>query len=351
MNSGEGLQLAAYLFGLVFGLGSALFISLLWLIFGISGIEFLQERLIDPLTRDAVSSTKFPLDATQALNDSRAKMIVVSDLHADQWHDATNFVRFVEVITKNQSIERLVINGDIADYPGDMSAQTGSGLPRILSLSESQISPANASTPLHIIHRTLRHLNLHQEHPILTTYILGNHDIGLYGLKGDQRKGAFNGAFESIWQPSVMSGSEAGRSTYFEHGQRFDPLLIIYMRYVILDMLRSSNSGRDVIILDALARASSANISSSDTVRSLKRKEHNWYTKILLYRYRASARYCLSQYGSKHVSFGHTHLPDRYVFSNGRTYVNSGDWSVKSGHQTFCIIDTTDNLHGPFQFS
>ena len=73
-------------------------------------------------------------------------------------------------------------------------------------------------------------------------------------------------------------------------------------------------------------------------------------------RYRHAARRLFRQFAREGVPqvgtvmFGHTHLPDRYVFPGGRVYVNSGDWSGYTDHRTYCVLEPDGTVRGPFQW-
>jgi len=147
-----------------------------------------------------------------------ARTIIVSDLHVDTWGDELygdeprrktkldHWCDFLDWCARTK-IGELIINGDLMDappYKGEACFTTG---------------PARQA-----VEKLLAYA---KDHPV--TYIYGNHDIGISGLRCPAGSGvaALRGA--GLWYPRYTL-SVAGSVVLLEHGHFYDPALILYMR-------------------------------------------------------------------------------------------------------------------------
>jgi len=348
--------LLIYGYGLVFGLVTASSLALLWLILGGSIREAFLEAFIDPIVRKKTGPSQgFVLsnNPAAALADPRTCSVIISDLHCDFWDhfdndQARKFQDFCNAIQRNPQISQIFLNGDLADFP-----QQGETIPvltvRLLQQTEPELpTPSGQSIDktLHILY-SLSHL---ESRHIAVNFILGNHDCGLSGLRTAAGNSFVRQLFQRVWQPAMQVGDPGSPSIYLEHGHRYDPFLLLYTRFAVLDLIRLGRKDRDLDFIDQQLKSTNADRARNSSAGA----ESHAYAWILRMGYRFSARRVLTkrpgtaQYGS--VVFGHTHLPDRYTFPGGSTYFNSGDWSALSGHANFLLVTTDGHLHGPYEW-
>jgi UDP-2,3-diacylglucosamine pyrophosphatase LpxH len=147
-----------------------------------------------------------------------ARTIIVSDLHVDTWSDEpfgegdrrkTKLAHWCDLLDwcSSQNIAELVINGDLMDappYKGDACFTTG---------------PARDAAE-----RLLAYAKDHR-----VTYIYGNHDIGISGLRCPAGSGVAALRGTGLWYPRYTL-TVAGSVVLLEHGHFYDPALILYMR-------------------------------------------------------------------------------------------------------------------------
>jgi len=145
------------------------------------------------------------------------RTIIVSDLHVDTWGDElhgegarrkSKFAHWADLLdwcaARNAE---LVIVGDLMDAPpyrGEQCFTTG---------------PAREAVE--------RLLAFAKDHRV--TYIYGNHDIGISGLRCPAGSGIAALRETGLWYPRYTL-SIAGSIVLLEHGHFYDPALILYMR-------------------------------------------------------------------------------------------------------------------------
>lgn len=245
--------------------------------------------------------------------------------------------------------------------------------------------------------------------PLLrTVFQTGNHDVGVNGLRYVRHEmPQYLPSVRTSWGPEVLLMGSPDPAlhydnwVYFEHGQAHDPFLWLYARYAMLDILRSGRLGREMQFIEAMQRGGRTGMdrsspgtehraalrameSTAEDLAGLVVEEpagrapetgvdwhfagvkltfHEWVIRNSyrlaarrafrqLPKYRKNARGERIAYGEnvQTVLFGHTHIPDRYVFPDGRVYINSGDWCGNTPHQCYCVIYEDGIVRGPFQW-
>ncbi|MFB3882369.1 MAG: metallophosphoesterase [Armatimonadota bacterium] len=145
------------------------------------------------------------------------RTIIVSDLHVDTWEDElygqgsrrkTKLDHWRDLLdwcaARNAD---LVINGDLMDappYQGDRCFTTG---------------PARGAVEALLAYAKDNRV----------TYIYGNHDIGVSGLRCPAGEGIAALRQTGLWYPRYTL-TIAGSVVLLEHGHFYDPALILYMR-------------------------------------------------------------------------------------------------------------------------
>jgi UDP-2,3-diacylglucosamine pyrophosphatase LpxH len=146
-----------------------------------------------------------------------ARTIIVSDLHVDTWTDEpfgegdrrkTKLAHWCDLLDwcAAKNVE-LVINGGLMDappYKGERCFTTGPAREAVENL-----------------------LAYAKDHPV--TYIYGNHDIGISGLRCPAGSGVAALGATGLWYPRYTLNA-AGSVVLLEHGHFYDPALILYMR-------------------------------------------------------------------------------------------------------------------------
>ena len=146
------------------------------------------------------------------------RTIIVSDLHVDTWGDElygeaprrkTKLDHWRELLDwcSAKSIGELVINGDLMDappYKGEVCFTSG---------------PARGAVEALLAYA--------KDHKV--TYVYGNHDIGISGLRCPAGSGVAALGTTGLWYPRYTL-SVAGSVVLLEHGHFYDPVLILYMR-------------------------------------------------------------------------------------------------------------------------
>ncbi len=292
--------------------------------------------------------------------------IIVSDLHIDTWDQSRklkgktkekHFLDFLE--HKAPTTRFLYIGGDLLDLPperGKDAFPTGGAVDRVLA----------------------KLIELSREPDTFVVYLIGNHDIGLSGLR-------VNRSFETPWlgriaiaYPHVYIDTPK-EGILLEHGHFYDPTLAIYAG----DLLWTTYFGE--------AREQPFVHISSSLVRSLQRRDSVTGEKIWKagelkpiprppvgcrgqikelikrmirrppavieevykpFHWREEAKEVLDEYNetvssdqrARTMVFGHTHRPDKYVWDTGEQYFNSGDWSGDTLHSTYLEIDKDGNI-------
>lgn len=296
----------------------------------------------------------------------KTNTIIISDLHIDTWNHLAKFKgktkdeHFLDFLEEKEITTRfLYIVGDLLDLPprrGRDAFPTGGVVDRVLA----------------------RLIELSREPDTFVVYLIGNHDIGLSGLR-------VNRNFEMPWMgriaisyPSIHFSTPKG-GILLEHGHFYDPSLAIYAK----DLLWTTYFGA--------AREQPFVHISSGLVRSLQRRDSVTGKKIwkpgelkpiprpprgcraqikeLIQRlirrspaiveeiykplqWQNAAKEVLRKHNkgvssgerARAVVFGHTHRPDKYIWDTGEQYFNSGDWSGDTPHSTYLEVDKDGNI-------
>jgi UDP-2,3-diacylglucosamine pyrophosphatase LpxH len=297
------------------------------------------------------------------------EIVMLSDLHMDTWDRAPEGRpererRFLEFLRAMQpSTMELIINGDLVDAPpspddtweGDGVIIRGSLLPKYEGIIAA-LAELNNSSPV----------------PLPVTILYGNHDMAASGLRYDLNKRPLlrrvRVPFTTSWYPNIilgvpgMSGIPAGRTPagrephrfYIDHGHFYDPALLLYLRSFVVSALRADlRRAMTTLVVSGQRRAPDTDIPRRGLVAGEPRTRGEKLTHWLVrYRWRWKARRVLIERNRHEIrqrhrpltgaAFGHTHLPDLYIFrsgaARGMTYVNTGDWNADSGHGTYTII-------------
>lgn len=353
-------------FGLVAGLALALILALVWTIHAGPLAEMFTERFLD---RREVSPELTP-------NVEGDYGIIVSDLHLDTW-DFENgktpaaFAAFLDWVRRHPRIRDLTINGDIMDVPPHPLNQRDvttlnirlRGEPTFPDLEGGELGVLQDRFEpiLETLGRMMARDN--DAPPLQVTYLTGNHDIGISGLRYIRPKIAWT-SFKVLWNPSVRYEVSPGRWLYVEHGHRVDPYLWLYLRYASLELIRGP-------MTSVAQRGGKVGMGAQADVRSDLALDpdapQSWEghrgdippdpsesrgTRMARYRYRHAARRLFRELDPsvRIVTMGHTHIPDRYTFPGGRQYVNSGDWAGNSSHQSFLVVHPSGRVTGPHQW-
>lgn len=306
------------------------------------------------------------------------KTVVISDLHIDTWSrdnkisGKTKFAHFIDFLNWIKPFTaRLIINGDLVDAPPPKG---------------HDIFPT-----YHNIFQSLINLTKSME----VYYFIGNHDIGLWGLKvKDFNK--LNIAYVSY--PRLYIKFEDNSYVYVEHGHTYDPVLSLYIYEAvksinprggilnriknIFNRLRGKKESKDSIF----DRESDITALNRVVVRASQRRDlagnktqpngvYNWQdywqnvetwlwkkltplinTYYKPFNWKEAADDIFEKYAEdyqnvelKGIILGHTHQPDEHVIDAGRKkgfYLNSGDWSEPfhekdpdTHHSSFIILD------------
>jgi len=189
--------------------------------------------------------------------------ILVSDIHIDTWQEHPErygaFVQFLEVIHQTPEVSEVFLNGDLMDIPLH-PLHAGAGEPLTFDQQKDQWPGIFATSNLPLLEAisALRQPRPNGASALKLYYFTGNHDVGISGLRFAQFN-LTNVPANVIWNPSGLirwpseSNTEAQPSgehrdkqpkqpaIYMEHGHLHDPLLWLYMRYAILDLLRGDS--------------------------------------------------------------------------------------------------------------
>ena len=344
--------------------------------------ELLMERLIDPRRRAGEAPTPSLL-APQGMQG-----VLVSDLHIDTWEYPADgrlsererrFLSLLDAVRADPSVDSFYLNGDLMDIP--LHPDPDAPEPLMLRLSASLSEERGVLLARY--DRVLKALLFLSEPDAGQTAIrravfqTGNHDVGVSGLRYVRPTPPnFLPPVGAAWNPSLLlqtdaDGHEYPRWVYAEHGHHWDPLLWLYMRYALLDILRSGHQRREAALLSGMQRGGQVGLGVQDSVPDAHlppapapgtRLSHfegdqpGFASELIRLRYRQAARRTFRQFRSqgdgrvKAILIGHTHHPDRYVFPGGQIYLNSGDWSGVTGHCAYCVLDADGGVRGPFQW-
>ena len=378
--------------GLLCGFALAVVCGTLWVFIAGPLQEQVQEWLFDPpQPSDLISGD--PITGAVGLQG-----VLVSDLHIDTWglhseeptERETRFLSLLAAVKASPTVDSFYLNGDLMDIPlhpntddperlmldlsGALSAEHGILLERydavlkpLLNLTEPEVVPQPKASPALPIRRSI--------------FQTGNHDIGVSGLRYVRpQMPSFLPPVQTVWNPSLLlqsaaDGTEYPHWAYIEHGHHWDPLLWLYLRYALLDILRFGHSRGEAQLFSSLQRGGKQGMGSQTlkgdnlppaplpgTLRNHFIGDQpgllSWFVRL---RYRQAARrtfrefQCSKDDGREYrrirtLLVGHTHHPDRYVFPGGLVYINSGDWSGATHHCAYCVLEADGTVRGPFQW-
>ncbi len=345
-----------YGIGLVVGVGLALVASLI--------LRFLTGPLIESLREMGESAARDDL-AKGPLPGPHA--VLLSDIHVDTWplgdpyKDHTkDFEKFIAAITASETVESLYFGGDFADIPVHPKFHYQPPLLAVGAEINAEFGVLQGQESL------LQHLNAIFGSAKRVVGITGNHDLGINGIR-------FVRGEHALWNPAILISGHPSvqkplqNKVYIEHGHRFDPLNWLYLRYSILDLTRRGyDEGRPAapppterklreMVEGKLGTKKETGIKVRQGMPVGPARD-SLGTYLVRLRYRGEARRALRRLkkihpGVKTFVCGHTHLPDRYRFSDGTLYLNLGDWSGDTGHKTYALLDGAGELHGPLTWN
>ena len=373
--------------GLFCGVALAVAAGTLWVFVAGPVQELIQERFFDPPQ---------PPPVLDSLPDG-PQGVLVSDLHIDTWSLAdgrpnarqSRLLGLLAAVKADPRVDSFYLNGDLMDIPlhpdanapepemlrlgamllderGVLLSRYDAVLGALLTLTRPDPdAPAEVNTP---IRRAL--------------FQTGNHDVGVSGLRYVRPDvPPFLPPVQAVWNPSLLiqtgaDGVEMPRWVYIEHGHRWDPLLWLYMRYALLDILRGGHRRQEAQLMSGMQRAGKAGMGAQQmspgaslppaplpgtSANHFPADQPGLLSTLVRLRYRQAARRLGREFRSRPsdspdaprvraLLMGHTHHPDRYVFPGGLTYINSGDWSGYTDHCAYCVLDPDGTVRGPFQW-
>jgi hypothetical protein len=370
--------------GLLCGFAVAIIAGTLWVFFAGPLQELVRERFFDPPQ---------PIEVPQA-PATGLQGVLVSDIHIDTWGlleaDAPTerqqrFLALLAAVKADPRVNSFYLNGDLMDIPLHPNANAPEDVMLDLNgaLAEEQgvLREHYDSVLEPLLGLTLPETAKEAITPVRRSiFQTGNHDIGVSGLRYVRpQMPSFLPQVQTVWNPALLLQTDADNVpyphwVYIEHGHHWDPLLWLYMRYALLDILRfghrkqesqlfsgmqrggkkgmGAQTRQDDSLPPAPARGVSANHFAGD--------ETDWLSSLVRMRYRQAARRTFREFRSqagqagpaqiRTVLVGHTHHPDRYVFPGGFIYINSGDWSGFTQHCAYCVLDPDGTVRGPFQW-
>ncbi len=369
------VQSLYYAVGLVCGLIFAFTFAFVWI--GTAGP--LQEWICE-VTLDRWHRLRKGPPVQPIAPEEGSVSVLFSDVHMDTWDPNSDrpraFLEFIKWIAKEPTVTDVYINGDIFDMPPHpLNQKDVPTLTVEYGRPIKRYPDVQPGTPLGVLQkaydRPLELINALSNRspelpPLEVTYLTGNHDIGIEGLRYIRPDLTWS-SVKVAWNPSVLLKVSPDRWVYVEHGHRYDPFLWLYLRYAIMQLFRgptavriAQRSGKvgmkKVVPLTHLQANLAAPLPWENQAEIQPTPQEGVGTWIARYRFRQAARRTFrrirNDYGDqvKVVTFGHTHIPDRYEFPDDRLYVNSGDWASNSPDQTYLIIHANAAITGPIQW-
>lgn len=398
--------------GIAVGAGITLIGHTLWTILAGPAQEWLTGRVLRRWgERDETPRVPRALDALPRI-EGRYR-VLLSDLHIDTWVQPTAatathpraaaFGRLLGALraratdpAEPQGVD-VYINGDLLDIPLH-PAHEGAREPSVLHLDDDFTQPwegvlrrvrpngpAEERLATDTLLGALRNVVHDGPQAVRLFYLTGNHDIGISGLRyfrPNARRQPLDpqGPPEevldlpahAIWNPAMVLQT-GERWVYIEHGHLHDPLLWLYLRYALVDLLRGRARRGEHRLVRQVQRQRVGQDSSAGTRLNLRR-DHTHLSRglantIVRLRFRQAARRTFrrlyrTEQGRKikTVVFGHTHLPERYElkvwwFERGRlkwdtcTYINAGSWAGNTEDQLVWFIHPDGRVDGPVQWA
>lgn len=322
----EVLYAGIYILALTVGVLCAFGITIIWLLFANSALEAVIEVFVQQ------GDDYQPESLGVAIAHPNARAVIISDLHVDRWHVGDTNIESLKMLASllkiNCQIKECIINGDLADFP----ERTESSVLR-RPLGELKLT---GSSSVEMISHCIGILS---EGNGFLSIVLGNHDLSLHGLRNPHMSSALlPGNLKQVWDGTLLLKAEVGTGICVEHGHRYDPLLTLYTSYRMLDIARNAQLDQASDFYKQLSESSHMRVKTA----TLHSRIREGITRL---RYRSAARF--NQHSAKVVTYGHTHIPDRYVFSSGCTYVNTGSWEPNRGGYV-AVATSTGELWGPY---
>ncbi len=371
--------------------------------------------LPEPLVRDAASDdderVKRWFGDRPLVVQNGILRVLISDQHIDTWTElkkyngattqeqqhytdlsrrAVDFIEFLKTLRAlsdakdkkddlgrhlYQSVE-LYINGDLTDIPLH-AAHTGRDEPDEMVFDDKLggvpingkpwqgVLPTTLDTILSELHNVVK-----DDDPRLRIfYFTGNHDIGIGGLRyfrPDAVRKSLSLPSHVMWNPGgiIQAGK---RWVYLEHGHAHDPVLWLYMRYAIFDLLRGGFRHQERRLLGRMQRGGKVGQNSRDGAKHDEKEEFkpkdspfkDFAVGLVKLRYRHAARRTAKWLNKTYpkqpftIVFGHTHIEDKKTFQvncTEYTYINAGSWAGNQSHQTFWVIEPNGDVSEPLQW-
>jgi UDP-2,3-diacylglucosamine pyrophosphatase LpxH len=352
-------QITAAILGMIAGLLSVAVLWVLYTVFAGPLQEWLVENTLDRWKRQALKGP----DA-----ESGCWAAVISDVHLDTWQDGlrtAEMVSFLRALRLHPGVRYLYVNGDIVDTPPhpknvcdpgtiDVDATKGvdSGSHGWWAEGHRMIGQALAEACRRDDTET----------PLELLISVGNHDIGLAGLRYAAPQGPL--AARAVWMPGFRHAGQ-DHAVLVRHGHSYDPFLWVYLRLSILELVRGPlirGKSRRSVGKNADAKQATApprrgcepnRLCDPELVGPVR---ESFLTKVVRYRFRHAARRDMILLKMRRapvqgITIGHTHVPDRYEFPGLGVYVNTGDWAGDTKHASYAFIGPSGYLYGPYQWA
>ncbi|HEY0076414.1 MAG TPA: metallophosphoesterase [Abditibacteriaceae bacterium] len=375
--------------GITFGAGVALVAHTLWIILAGPTAEFLSEKVKQDGKQETPSDDKTntasgslpELETPEVGGVPGIYRVLISDLHIDTWEKepqrARAFIDFLDALKRRKGEVEIYINGDLLDLPLHAAHEKGREEPLILKVKSAQWEGVFPTQPTYLDQLLMKLREIMDKPDLKIYYLTGNHDVGISGLryfrpKASRVKGGaqlLDLPAHGIWNPAFII--ETGEKwVYIEHGHIHDPLLWIYMRYAIFDLLRGGTRRQERRLARSLQRkkepgqdctAGSIKSTTPDHEEEGFRKFAN---DLVRHRFRCAARRTLRRLRKSGkpvhtVIFGHTHMEERCTMKVARflnfgnyegEYINAGSWAGNQKKQTYWLIEPDGNVRGPFEW-
>jgi predicted phosphodiesterase len=347
-------------FSTSWGVFCSLIVIMLW--FLLAGA--MQEYTAELSKKESTYTQK--VDTNKPFGDVKA--VVVSDIHCDTWEGVLETERadqiktFSDAIRNHTSVEHLILNGDLIDIPRHPnSGQDPTTL--VIDFPPTTYPPTNIGNKLPNYRDIVT--PLFSVPNVKTTYIVGNHDVGLQSTRSSWIH-PLVGNIALIWSPAIQldfknnGKPEGGRKVHIEHGHQIDPFIWLYIKQAVSELLRM----RDTYIgpvTRSISKEPDLKVENLDYTDTASIKLYgSILNQIVMLQFRHGARRILKRELAntkpgdrivRSVLLGHTHSPDRYFFKiKGETmvYFNSGSWTSDRNLQTYLLIYDNGWVTGPY---
>ncbi|MBS1717578.1 MAG: metallophosphoesterase [Armatimonadetes bacterium] len=359
--------------GWMVGLAGSILVGMLGVVLAILIAEFLMEWV------DRLTGFGPEYEPNEGKDLSKPVAVIVSDLHIDTWKDPTGqrtdkspeFLAFLDQVQES-GIPTFILNGDLWDAPPFQLNQ--------MDPTPLQVNQLNGA--LHVsdwpVFGGIGHPGIFQDwdEPILhrlaalgasgcnLIYGAGNHDFTMSGLRfiSHSKDISWSPSISFDWMDPDSVAANGKRVLRIEHGHRFDIFLWLYLRYSMMDVLRPmtsrSNNGMQRGGKTGVGAPANQNIdprqidplAKSPPKVEAPKMIFRFFARLQLFYLRTLQKGARSMTDvGQALTIGHTHKPDRYRFRSG-LYVNSGDWSGETPHQTYLLVLEDGSINGPYQW-